>query len=118
LGQCNQGTSAKDKEESGIHNSICCYDFLVIEYFEIDTDEEVVEPAKAQNETSAVTLNMIGLTKVNDDHWICKADYDSSQPVEEDDNGGTSAVEKAMMFLYMMFHTLGMRTTLLFWRNV
>jgi len=51
-----------------------------------------VEQAKAQNEISAVTLNKIGLTKVNDDHWICKADYDSSdpQPVEEDDNGGTS----------------------------
>ena len=49
-----------------------------IEYFEIDTEKEVVEQAKAQN----------------DDHWICKADYDSSNPqlVEEDDNGGTSVV--------------------------
>jgi len=64
-----------------------------IEYFEIDVEEEVVEPTKAQNEISAVTLNKIGLTKINDDHWICKADYDSSdpQPIEEDDNGGTSA---------------------------
>jgi len=64
-----------------------------IEYFEIDTDEEVVEPVKTQNEISAVTLNKIGQTKVNDDHWICKADYDSSDPqlVEEDDNGRTSA---------------------------
>jgi len=61
-----------------------------IEYFEIDTDKEVVELVKAQNEISAITLNKIGLTKVNDDHWICKADYDSSEPqlVEEDDNGG------------------------------
>jgi len=34
------------------------------------------------------------LTKVNDDHWICKANYDCSDPqaVEEDDNGGTSVV--------------------------
>jgi len=64
-----------------------------IEYFEIDTEEEVVEQAKTQNEISAVTLNKIRLTEVNDDHWICKADYDSSdaQPIE-DDNGGTSVV--------------------------
>jgi len=34
-----------------------------IEYFEIDTEEEVVEPTKAQNEISAVTLNKIGLTR-------------------------------------------------------
>jgi len=71
------------------------YDVLIsqfIEYLEIDTEKEVVEQAKAQNEISAVTLNKIGLTKVNDDHWIYKADYDSfdPQPVEEDDNGGTS----------------------------
>jgi len=34
-----------------------------IEYFEIDTKEEVVEQAKAQNEISAVTLNKIGVDK-------------------------------------------------------
>ena len=68
-----------------------------IEYFEIDTEEEVVEQVKAQNEISVAILNKIGLIKVNDDHWICKADYDSSdpQPVEEDDNGGTSVVVAA-----------------------
>jgi len=51
-----------------------------IEYFMIDTEEEVVEQAKAQNEISAATFNKIRLTKVNDDHWIRKVDYDSSDP--------------------------------------
>ena len=77
-----------------------------IEYFEIDTKTEVME--KAQNEIGPITLNKIGLTKVNDDHWICKADYDSSepQPVEEDDNGGTSvAVEGYEVLVHDVPHT-------------
>jgi len=49
---------------------------------------------KAQNEINVAILNNIGLTKVNDDHWICKVDYDSSnpQPVKEGDDAGTSVV--------------------------
>jgi len=39
-----------------------------IEYFEIDTEGEVVEMVKAQNEITAATLSKIGLKKVNDDH--------------------------------------------------
>ena len=52
-----------------------------------------MEQVKAQNEISVATLSKIVLTKVNDDHWICKADYDSYDPqlVEEDDDAGTSA---------------------------
>jgi len=46
-----------------------------IEYFEIDTDEEVVEPAKTQNEISVVTLSKIGQTKVNDENSICCSDF-------------------------------------------
>jgi len=63
-----------------------------IEYFQIDTGE-VVELVKAQNEISAATLSKIRLTKVNDDHWICKADYDSPvhQAAEEGEGAGTSA---------------------------
>jgi len=43
------------------------------------------------NEVTAATLSKIGLIKVNDEKWICKADYDSSnvQPAkaeEEEDN--------------------------------
>jgi len=48
-----------------------------IKYFEIDTEGEVVESVKAQNEISATTLSKIGLKKVNDECWICKADGDS-----------------------------------------
>jgi len=68
-----------------------------IEYFEIDTKGEVVELVKAQNEMSAATLSKISLTKVNDDHWICKADYDSPdhQAVEEGEGASTSTVVAA-----------------------
>jgi len=52
--------------------------FLTLfKYFEIDTEGEVVETVKAQNEISATTLSKIGLKKVNDECWICKADGDS-----------------------------------------
>jgi len=63
-----------------------------IEYFGIDTEGELLELVKTQNEISAATLSKIGLTKVNDDHWICKADYYSldHQPVEEAGGVGTS----------------------------
>ena len=43
-----------------------------------------MELVKAQNEVSTTTLNKIGLIKVNDDHWICKVDYDK-QPAEEEE---------------------------------
>jgi len=68
-----------------------------IEYFEIDTEGEVVELVKSQNEISAAVLSKIGLTKVNDDHWICKPDYDSldHQPAEEAGGAGTSDVVAA-----------------------
>jgi len=37
-----------------------------IEYFEIDTDGEVVKLVKDQNEVTTTTLNKIGLIEVND----------------------------------------------------
>jgi len=39
---------------------------------------------KVHNEVTTTTLNKIGLIKVNDEKWICKANYDSSneQPAE------------------------------------
>jgi len=39
-----------------------------IEYFEMVTEEDVVETVKAQNEISSTTLNKIGLIKMNDNH--------------------------------------------------
>jgi len=66
-----------------------------IKYFKIDTDGEMVVLVKAQNEVSTTTLNKIGLIKVNDDHWICKADYDShdDQPVEEEEGDAAKTDE-------------------------
>jgi len=66
------------------------YDVLIsqcIEYFEIDTDGEVVEMVKAHNEVTTAILSKTGLIKVNDEKWICKADYDSSneQPAEAEE---------------------------------
>ena len=91
-----------------------------IEYFEIDTKGEVVELVKAQNEISAATLSKIGQTKVNGDHWICKADYNSPdhQAVEEGEGASTSTVvaaatREAMMLPCLMFHPLDMKIILL-----
>jgi len=52
------------KVEYRIRNAVLISHF--IEYFEIDTEGEMVELVKAQNEISAETLSKIGLTKVND----------------------------------------------------
>ena len=48
-----------------------------------------------KNEVNATTLNKIGLIKVNDDHWICKADYDSpdDQPAEEEEGDAVETDE-------------------------
>jgi len=65
-----------------------------IESFEIDFKGEVVETMKAQNEISATTLSKIGLKKVNDEHWMCKADGDGpdQQQDEVGEGAGTSAI--------------------------
>jgi len=66
-----------------------------IDYFEIDTNGEVVELVKAHNEVTKTTLSKIGLIKVNDDQRICKVDYDSAdeQPAEEEESDVTDADE-------------------------
>jgi len=47
---------------------------------------------KAQNEIIAVTLNKIGLRKVNEDYWTCKVDRDGldQQQEEAGEGAGTS----------------------------
>jgi len=60
-----------------------------IKYYEIDVEEEVVEEVKALNEISTPTLNKIGLKKVNNCHWVYKANGDSAY--QEEDGVGTSA---------------------------
>jgi len=68
-----------------------------IEYFEIDVEGEVVETMKAQNEITGVTLNKIGLKKINDDYWACKVDEEGidQQQEQEDEGAGTSVVATA-----------------------
>jgi len=55
-----------------------------IDYFEIDVEDEVVEEVKTLNQISSVTLNKIGLKKMKNKKWICKADEETV--VQEDDD--------------------------------
>ena len=59
-----------------------------IEYYDIDVENELSEEVKAHCEITVATLNKIGLKKVNENQWICKAS------AEEDkmDGPGTSVV--------------------------
>ena len=60
-----------------------------IEYYEVNVENELVEEVKAHSEITVATLNKIGLKKVNENQWICKA---SAEEDEMDDAGaGTSA---------------------------
>ena len=60
-----------------------------IEYYGINVENELVEEIKAHSEIIVATLTKIGLKKVNENQWICKA---SAEEDEMDDAGaGTSA---------------------------
>jgi len=59
-----------------------------IEHFEVDVDCEVVEAVKAQHEVTATILHKIGLKKVDDDYWICRANKEEAgQQQNQEDNG-------------------------------
>ena len=58
-----------------------------IEYYDIDVENELSEEVKAHSEITVATLNKIGLKKVNENQWICKA----SAEEDEMDGDGTSA---------------------------
>jgi len=53
-------------------------------------ENELVEEVKAHSEITVATLNKIGLKKVNENQWMCKANAEE----DEMDNvrAGTSAV--------------------------
>ena len=59
----------------------------LIEYYDIDVENELIEEVKAHSEITVATLNKIGLKKVNENKWICKA----SAEQDEMDGAGTSA---------------------------
>jgi len=49
-------------------------------------ENELSEEVKAHSEITVATLNKIGLKKVNENQWICKA----SAKEDETDGAGTS----------------------------
>ena len=63
-----------------------------IEYYDIDVENELSEEVKAQSEITVATLNKIGLKKVNDNQWICKA------TAEEDETEGAGTSTAAEQF--------------------
>jgi len=56
-----------------------------IEYFEIDMKSEVVEEIKALNQITTANLTKIGLKKMKNKRWICKADEESVGDDEEEE---------------------------------
>jgi len=71
-----------------------------IDYFEIDVEGEVVEKVKALNQISAANLTKIGLKKMKNKKWICKADEESAA---QDDVEEEESVMMMMMILKMLF---------------
>jgi len=53
-----------------------------IDYFEIDVEDEIVEEVKTLNQISTTNLTKIGLVKLKNKKWICKAD----EGIADDDN--------------------------------
>jgi len=60
-----------------------------IKYFEIDVEIEVVEEIKALNQITTTNLTKIGLKKMKNIKWICKADEDSVGDDEEEKEKST-----------------------------
>jgi len=56
-----------------------------IEYFEIDVEGEVIEKMKALNQISIANLTKIGLKKMKNKKWICKADKESASQDDDDE---------------------------------
>jgi len=56
-----------------------------IEYFEIDVEGEVVKEVTVLNQISAVNFTKIGLKKMKNKKWICKADEESTAQDDDDD---------------------------------
>jgi len=57
-----------------------------IEYFDIDVETEVVKEIKALNQITTANLTKIGLKKMKNKKWICKADEELvDDEVEEEE---------------------------------
>ena len=56
-----------------------------IEYFDIDVETEVVEEIKALNQITTANLTKIGLKKMKNKKWICKADEEEEEEKSSDE---------------------------------
>ena len=65
-----------------------------IEYYDIDVENELSEEVKAPSEITVATLNKIGMKKVNENQWICKAS------AEEDEMDGARTSVAAEQFTW------------------
>jgi len=57
-----------------------------IDYFEIDVEDEIVEEVKAVNQISTANLTKIGLVKLKNKKWICKADEGTTDDDNEEES--------------------------------
>jgi len=77
-----------------------------IEYFEIDVESEIVEEIKALNHITTANLTKIGLKKLKNKRWICKADEESvgddkkeeEKSTDDDDDEDDQDEDKNMNF--------------------
>jgi len=65
-----------------------------IEYFDIDVETEVVEEIKALNQITTANLTKIGLKKMKNKKWICKADEKLVDDEEEEEEKSTNDEDK------------------------
>jgi len=59
-----------------------------IEYFDIDVETEVVEEIKALNQITTANLTKIGLKKMKNKKWICKADEEEEEEEDKSSDEG------------------------------
>ena len=86
MGEYYQGAHYQDQKEGGIQDSIYCSYLTIYWIFQNWYWWRGSRNGKGAQVTTT-TLSKIGIIKVNDEKWICKADYESSneQPAEAEE---------------------------------
>jgi len=62
-----------------------------IEYFLVPLEGELVELVKQNHKVSETTLPKIGLTKINNEEWICQADAGNAGADATEEMAGSTA---------------------------
>ena len=57
-----------------------------IDYIEIDVEDEIVEEVEAVNQISTANLTKIGLMKLKNKKWVCKADEETADDDNEEES--------------------------------